>query len=497
MIAAPLPSLHRPLMESTVVLPTRPPRTTEPNSDQTRIESPHWFDWLEPDSASGRPRDYDHVIVGAGAAGLSLAWALLDHRPQDSILLIDRRSHYVNDRTWCYWNVQRTAFDDLATHAWDRWRVVAPGGGRGGSDWDVTAASKRYRYLRLRAIDVYQRTLGRLSRAENVRLALGRTVESCRDLGDEEGFEVITSLGVARGRRLYLGTGWNDGRGTRTNVELEQGSSGLVQQFVGWRVRLTHPTPVVGFDPTTPILMDFRCDQSCGPHFLYVLPDSERGGLVESTMLLPPGVRVGRERHEQAIRQALAEQWAARADDYEILETEAGRIPMNTQPAPPPVGLERAFAQGRCRRIGLAGGAARPSSGYAFVRIQRQVRALARGLRDPRVAPRKYDFLDTIFLQVLRDHPEQVPTLFTRMFERTQPDALARFLTDASDWGDDLSLILALPKLPFLRAAARSRPIWGPLLSDLVLEYLGMVDDALISRASVNPAGSSSPTGLG
>ncbi len=39
-----------------------------------------------------------------------------------------------------------------------------------------------------------------------------------------------------------------------------------------------------GFDPDTAILMDFRCDQSRGIHFLYVLPFSKDVALVESTM---------------------------------------------------------------------------------------------------------------------------------------------------------------------------------------------------------------------
>ena len=49
--------------------------------------------------------NYDYIIIGAGASGLLLA----DAMGQDSffatknILLLDKDSKKINDRTWCYW----------------------------------------------------------------------------------------------------------------------------------------------------------------------------------------------------------------------------------------------------------------------------------------------------------------------------------------------------------------------------------------------------------
>merc|ERR1711871_640800 len=54
----------------------------------------------------------------------------------------------------------------------------------------------------------------------------------------------------------------------------------LIQHFEGFVV--TSKKDV--FDEKIVILMDFRCDQSRGIHFIYLLPFSKRKALVESTM---------------------------------------------------------------------------------------------------------------------------------------------------------------------------------------------------------------------
>jgi len=48
---------------------------------------------------------YDYIIAGGGCAGLSLVMRMLKE-PQLStkkILIIDKDSKQLNDRTWCYW----------------------------------------------------------------------------------------------------------------------------------------------------------------------------------------------------------------------------------------------------------------------------------------------------------------------------------------------------------------------------------------------------------
>ncbi len=389
-----------------------------------------------------------YLILGAGCAGLSLAWHLLGRGVRDRIVLVDRREGYTNDRTWCFWDVEPTPFDHLATHAWDRWDLFEPSGRL------VACSSNRYRYRRLRAIDFYEAVQNRLSAFPNVELVLGETVLQRQDTG--KGFEVETTGGIFQGDLAF--------DSARLPEHLLSASSqpehpfGLVQHFLGQTVRVDRPV----FDPDRPILMDFRVDQSSGPRFVYLLPISAEVALVENTYL--SAASISADRHRMEIRDYLREHFGQ--DAFEVLEEESGRIPMSTaRPVRPP--------DSRAISIGLAGGAARPSSGYAFLRIQRQCRNLANALTAggtlekldlDSLAPRKYDFFDTVFLQVLADRPERAPQLFSRMFRGAGADSLVRFLGDASGWRDDLRLILALPKLPFLPAAIRSAPNWLPRL---------------------------------
>src|SRR5690606_34044503 len=120
----------------------------------------------------------------------------------------------------------------------------------------------------------------------------------------------------------------------------------------------------------------------------------------------------------------------------------------------------------RVLRIGLAGGLARPATGYAFLAIQRHARALARRLREtevpapPRVRSRRTVALDRIFLSHLARHPEAAPSLFVRLFDRVPPDTLARFLSEEGSIADEARVMAALPPLPFAREALLSARLW-------------------------------------
>lgn len=134
---------------------------------------------------------------------------------------------------------------------------------------------------------------------------------------------------------------------------------------------------------------------------------------------------------------------------------ERGYIPMTDYSFPRRIG-ERSYS------IGMLGGETRPSTGYTFLRIQRYCRVLAEALaadREPpyRVDSRRFETLDAIFLRFMRRHPERCPDIYARMFGRVSPGALIRFLTERSTPLEDLRLVLALPKAPFLKIAVPER----------------------------------------
>lgn len=65
-------------------------------------------------------------------------------------------------------------------------------------------------------------------------------------------------------------------------------------------------------------------------------------------------------------------------------------------------------------------------------------------------------FLDSLFLNVLRDNPDLAPRLFAQLFAAAPPASLFRFLSDLAAPSDFMRVIAALPPGPFLKTLAAS-----------------------------------------
>ncbi len=387
-------------------------------------------------SAPTATLDADIVIAGAGLSGLSLAVALLDAGlpPSASILLIDpRESLSGRDRTWCYFDVESHAFESAISHRWSRWRVRDAGA-------EAVRASPGITYCHIPGERFYADALARIAAAgPQVRLLLATRVHSLDDRGAY--VDVQTSNGILR-TRLAMDSrppaladthATNTRDGVRSEAHIQ-----LLQHFRGRVVRCA--TPV--FDANTVTLMDFDVARNEGIHFVYVLPFDAHTALVESTFfterVLDPSV------YARAIDRWLAERLPGHT--FETRSEEQGVIPMTTVPFD-------AWPSPRVVRIGTAGGHAKPSTGYAFLAVQRFVRAFAprviAALRSdtyaepPAVRSVRTTALDAIFLSYLRRHPERAAHTFFHLFDRVSPASLVRFLSDTGTLSDDLRVMRA------------------------------------------------------
>lgn len=384
--------------------------------------------------------DADILILGGGCSGLSLATALAQKAPQVRVQILEAREAYERDRTWCFWNTEGHPFFEGVTHRWHDWRLRHKG-------QEVRQHSQRYTYDHLPGDRFYQLATAAVQAAGQV-LCMGVKVQSLRQQDDL--FAVETDAGLLRSRWLF------DSRPRRADVT----SPVLLQRFVGWHVRTVHAC----FDTSVVDLMDFQADAGVtATHgrttFFYVLPFSTNEALVEATFLdnpaLPPADAI-----------ALLHDYLERlhTGGFEVLYTETGALPMgggtNRMESP---GHSGAFPSGlsmsaRFSEIGTLGGRVKPSSGYAFLRIQRQSAALAEALASGRplpahFEPRFYDLLDSIFLRALKRAPERAPLYFMTMFRQIPPDTLVRFLAEAATPSEALRVVLSLPKLDFLQAS--------------------------------------------
>ncbi|MGW2955299.1 lycopene cyclase family protein [Streptomyces eurythermus] len=381
--------------------------------------------------------DTDVAVVGAGAAGLSLAHRLAGHVPglrTPSVVLVDAPPGPLRPptRTWCYWTAGTGRFDAAVRAEWRRLRVRP----RTGAPVEDGIDPLRYRMIRS---DDFERLVDRdLARSPNVR-RLEATVEAVEDVPG--GAHV--HLRDTDGRTRVLGARWVFD--SRPLGSLPAARTTLLQHFHGWFVRTARPV----FDPAAVELMDFRTPQPAhGLSFGYVLPTGPCEALVEYTEFSRRPL--GPDRYEAAVRHYADE--VLRLGERQVLATETGVIPMTDAPIARQTGAS-------VFRIGAAGGATRPATGYTFAGLQRQTRAVADALRrgrrpvPPAAHPARHRVMDAVLLRALDSGRADGPDLFTRLFTRVPMARLLRFLDGDTRPYEDLSIGLRTPVEPMLRSA--------------------------------------------
>ncbi|MFF9202032.1 lycopene cyclase family protein [Streptomyces sp. NPDC014986] len=374
----------------------------------------------------------DVVIVGGGAAGLSLAHRLTAPG-SPTVTLVDAPDGPLRppERTWCYWDRGTGDFDEAVSASWPRLRVHGTDGRA------VTVRPSPLRYRMLRSTDFERLVHSRLDTAPHVRV-LRATADAVRNTAD--GAEVRCTLPDGRTLSLRARQVFD----SRPRHALPAARTQLMQHFRGWFVR----TATDRFDPGTADLMDFRVPQPRhGLAFGYVLPLAPDRALVEYTEFSRHPLTTG------AYEAALAHysHTVLKLGAFGVESAEQGVIPMT----------DARFARRTgpaVFRIGTAGGATRPATGYTFAAVQRQSRAVAAALRAGRtdVPPaygRRALAMDAVLLRALDTGRIDGPDFFTGLFRRVPPHRLLRFLDgDTSPW-EECGIGLRTPVWPMLRTA--------------------------------------------
>ena len=110
--------------------------------------------------------------------------------------------------------------------------------------------------------------------------------------------------------------------------------------------------------------------------------------------------------------------------------------------------------------IGTAGGMTRLSTGYTFLNIQEHSRFIRKNLENITQTKvfginKKYQFLDKIFLRVIKKSSEIMPDIFFKMFSGSS-NTVIKFLSNKSNILEDFSIILKMPKWTFIKALFRN-----------------------------------------
>lgn len=352
-------------------------------------------------------------VIGDGCAALSLA-ARAGEMPHHRLTLTrPDGAPPRQDHVWGFWQI--TGLESaakLARHKWNCWRIAAEEG-------EELLASQKHAYHALQR---------KHWEAHCTDLALGHGVKFVR----QEQFKDFSGAQILDSRPPAIPAGQ------------------MIQHFIGWEISAAKGS----FDPAQATLMDFRCDQSRGIHFIYLLPFDDRTALVESTMFAPH--REPDAFFETAITQYLAAYCGVAK--FTKSRREVGAIPLGRLPN----------SSSAMIGLGSNAGAIRPSSGYAFVFIQKQIADIIAGVghtapmidRGGPLAVRSPHkpvdlWMDEVFIAVLRYWPALAPALFLRMARALNGDEFALFLSGEANWVLRLKVIWVMPKWIFLKAVCR------------------------------------------
>lgn len=354
-------------------------------------------------------------IIGAGVAGLSVARELLELTPQTLITIFDSRPRLPHpERTFCFFKPSEVFTIPQATTSWNTISFR-------GSTFTRTIHVPDKPYTLINGDDFFAYTLKLLESG-------GVTFHW------ESPAEAIDSQRIKSAHGYHTFDCVID-----ASFEKESLAPLLWQSFAGLWIETS--TPI--FEASTALIMDIAPSSSEAPvSFFYVLPTSPQTALVEHTTFSPTIL-------EEEYHLTRCHTWLEQNISAPILlkRTERGAIPMGIFPKKS-TGIFR---------IGSNSGAVRSATGYAFIKIQKQARALAchivQGSLPSKAAyPRWLEMGDRLFLQALYSSPASGADFMERLLSRASNKNLVAFLSDESSFLQTLLVWLTVPKRKMLRA---------------------------------------------
>ena len=372
-------------------------------------------------------KHYDYIIAGGGLAGISLVHFLQQSSLRDKrILIIDKSEKLENDRTWCFWEREKSPFEFLVHHRWQHLDFHTP-------DFSQTLNIEPYTYKMIRGIDFYQYGKEMLISSPNV----DKSVENVRKVVNSD-----SGVLVSTDENSYTADFcFNSIRFEKINKEENHY---LDQHFKGWTIQTKEPY----FSPKKATLMDFRVPHQGETRFVYVLPTSEKEALIEATLFSPDLLQS--EEYDRIITDYIQE-YLPGIGEYEVTHEEFGVIPMT----------DFKFSAGNKNivNIGTAGGNTKASSGYTFCYLQKHLQKMVVQLEKTgspyvkkTIRQRRSAWLDRIFLNVLQNHRVPPPEVFGTLFENNKPSQVLKFMSEETSFPEEIKIMSTMQIFPFFRA---------------------------------------------
>ena len=350
-------------------------------------------------------KEFDYIIIGGGCAGLSLAYELETHNKlkDKNLAIIEPRDDYKRDKTWSFWKVFPHNYEDCVKKSWNNFTINSP---------------NETKYVECQATPYQTIDSGLFYNKILSKLRLNKNIFFFKNINEVNNTNSIIFNSVAR---------------------YDNQKKNLWQHFCGVEIE----TDKEFFDDKIFNLMDFACDQRNNVHFFYTLPFAKNKALVETTWISQID-NDNLKDYDQQIDDYLSNHLNIR--NCKINYKEVGAIPL--------------FRQKNIKKIneiniGSVGGMTRLSTGYTFLNIQEQSKYIRENIENINnnklfQIGKKYDFLDKIFLRVLKKNSSQMGDIFYKMFN-SSPSAVINFLSNKSSLFEDLEIISKMPKWMFIK----------------------------------------------
>lgn len=382
-------------------------------------------------------KDYDYIIAGAGAAGLSLLMRMLHHPffKTKTIAVIDQKNKKENDRTWCFWEKENGLFDDIVYMRWSSLLFDS-------NFWSGRLQIAPYEYKMIRSADFYAAVTERAKQFSNVDFILAEI----QNLYADNNY-AYAKLKDETLRASYIFSSI-PAKPIDQMAALPQNKNyyWLLQHFKGWMIE----TPTNQFDTSTATFMDFRVSQQYGTAFVYLLPVAPNRALAEYTLFTEN--LLSDEEYAKQLTDYLHQ--FAGISEWKILEEENGIIPMTNFPFP--------VSKGNIVYTGTAGGQTKPSSGYTFQFIQKHSDAIIDRLvkgKPPIIKggfqKQKFRLYDSTLLNVLQHGKMGGDVIFADIFSACGATSVLRFLDNESKLAEDIRIMRSVPMKTFLPAAIK------------------------------------------
>jgi len=374
--------------------------------------------------------NYSYIIAGAGLAGLSMAMHLLQSDLKYlKVLVIDKEIKNKNDRTWCFWTKEKNNwYDEIIFKKWQKFSFSGEG-------FDKAFDISPYTYCMIRGIDFYEYCLNKIKADDRFDIVTDEIIE----ISDGPDLAILKTEDVLYAAPFLFNSAY-------FRVDTKKNHVNYHQHFKGLLIE----TDKNVFDKDCPVFMDFDIPQENDCRFVYVIPHSEKRALIEYTGFSRSALDDSE--YDDRIKHYIENKLSIK--NYTVLETEKGIIPMYESAFVNPFGKN-------VINIGTSGGASKPSTGFTFYFVQKdianimqQLKAGLTILKQP-VREKKFLLYDKILLDVLNRKKVGAAKIFTDLFKHNKTSDLLDFLNEASDFKQELKIMNSVPKWQFTVSAFR------------------------------------------